>query len=260
MRNVNYDQIAANYDQRYFENSLVGVQNSLIRLGNETSAKKILEVGCGTGHWLKGLTDSLTGAQIYGLDFSEGMLTKAKHHSTPLHLVRGKGSQLPLQTNTFDLLFCVNALHHFYNPGKFVAQAQQVLRPGGTLAIIGQVPHDRRNHWFVYDYFEGTFDRDLGRFPTWGTVMDWMVCAGFHQIQWEPIEWITDHKYGWDVLDDPFLQQHAVSQLAILSDNAYTDGIEKIKKAIRTAESIGQTIEFNTQLRLDLITAQKTII
>jgi SAM-dependent methyltransferase len=120
--------------------------------------------------------------------------------------VQGKASQLGFKTNTFDLIFCVNALHHFDDPENFIRQARHLLRPEGKLAIIGQVPQDRRNHWYVYDYFEGIYETDLERFPTWGNVTDWMVGAGFESIQWQPLHWIIDDKQGWEVLEDPFLQ------------------------------------------------------
>ena len=28
-------------------------------------------------------------------------------------------------------------------------------------------PHGRRESWYVYRYFEGVYERDLARFPTW---------------------------------------------------------------------------------------------
>jgi hypothetical protein len=121
--------------------------------------------------------------------------------------------------------------------------------------IIGQVPHDRRNRWYVYDYFDGIYAQDLQRFPTWGTVTDWMISAGFQEIHWEPAEWIRDNKVGQAVLEDPFLQKNAVSQLALLSDAAYQAGLEKIKAALRQAENQSQTLIFKSELRLDLLTA-----
>ena len=253
MKRVNYDQIADKYNQRYHEDSLAGVERALAQLVEDTNAQNILEAGCGTARWLDGLANSHPEAHFYGLDYSQGMLTQAQYRGTDLQLMRGKGGQLPVKAASFDLVFCVNALHHFHDPAGFVDQAQKILRPGGILAIIGQVPQDRRNRWFVYDYFEGSYDIDLQRFPTWGTVMDWMVLAGFHSIQWEPVEWISADKYGREVLDDPFLQKHAVSQLAMISETAYTAGIEKIKAALNRADAESKTLKFETRLRLDML-------
>ena len=254
MRHVNYDQIAAKYNQRYRDNPLGGIEKALNQLINSTDAQSIIEIGCGTGRWLAGLANHFPEAHLYGLDYSRGMLTEAQGRPESLELIRGKASQLPLKTGSFDLVFCVNALHHFDDPQAFVAQAQELLKAGGRLAIIGQVPHDRRNRWYIYDYFEFVYEMDLQRFPTWGAVMDWMVIAGFQQILWEPVERISDDKIGWSVLEDPFLQKHATSQLALLDEEAYIIGIEKIKVALREAETCGEKLVFKAQLRLDMLT------
>jgi ubiquinone/menaquinone biosynthesis C-methylase UbiE len=253
---VNYDQISSQYNQRYQENPLVRIERALIQLARRSKARTILEVGCGTGRWLGGLARHLPDVQLFGLDYSHSMLTQAQDHPAALGLVRAKGGLLPLKAGSFDLVFCVNALHHFDDPQAFAAQARQLLQPGGILAIIGQVPQDRRNRWFVYDYFEGTYAQDLERFPAWGSVVEWMIGAGFQEIHWQPVEWVLDDKVGRAVLDDPFLQKHAVSQLALLSDEAYQAGIEKIKAALNLAESRGETLVFKVALRLDLLTGK----
>jgi ubiquinone/menaquinone biosynthesis C-methylase UbiE len=254
MRHVNYDQIASKYNQRYRDNPLGGIEKALVRLIKGGNIQSVIEIGCGTGRWLAGIAHHFPEAHLYGLDYSRGMLTEAQGRSESPELIRGKASQLPLKAGSFDLVFCVNALHHFDDPQEFVAQAQELLEAGGTLAIIGQVPHDRRNRWYIYDYFENIYETDLQRFPTWAAVMDWMVIAGFHQIHWEPVEWISDDKIGWSVLEDPFLQKHATSQLALLDDKAYAAGIEKIKTALKSAETQGEKLIFKAQLRLDMLT------
>jgi SAM-dependent methyltransferase len=250
---VDYDQIAEKYNQRYEEDRLEAIENALIKLAHKTSAEMILEVGCGTGRWLAGLESRLDSVQLCGLDFSFGMLEQAQKRTAPHQLVQGKASQLAFTANTFDLIFCVNALHHFHDPQKFIWETRQTLRPQGKLAIIGQVPQDRRNRWYVYDYFEGVYEKDLECFPSWGNVMDWIVSAGFKAIEWHPLHWIRDDKQGWEVLKDPFLQKHAVSQLAMLNEADYAAGIEKIKRALVRADTNEETLIFPARLRLDLL-------
>src|SRR5437660_25768 len=75
----------------------------------------------------------------------------------------------------FDLIFCVNAFHHFPQPRVFICEARRLLRPGGALAITGMDPHAGRDRWYLYDYFVGTQDTDLRRFSSSGTILDWMV-------------------------------------------------------------------------------------
>jgi SAM-dependent methyltransferase len=208
-------------------------------------------VGCGTGHWLAGLRP--VSAQLYGLDLSAGMLAQAQQREGALSLVRGRAGQIPLPDASIDLVCCVNAIHHFQQQPGFVAEARRVLHPGGVLAVIGMDPRAHRDRWYLYDYFPGTYETDLARFPSWGTVLDWMAASGFQQVEWRFVEQIVDHKVGRSVLDDPYLQKEAVSQLTLLSDTAYAAGLARIETALTAAEAAGETLTFPTDLLLAML-------
>jgi SAM-dependent methyltransferase len=170
-----------------------------------------------------------------------------------LDLVQGKAAKIALQGAAFDLVFCVNAMHHFDNPEAFVHEARRLLRPCGVLAVVGSNPHDGRGTWYAYDYFPGTWETDLRRFPSWGTVFDWMVDAGFEEIEWRVVHRIVDHKVGREVLNDPFLQKDACSQLALLSDEAYAAGLGRIEVAVEEAEAAGEKVIFPAEIHLSAI-------
>ncbi len=253
---INYTPIAPQFDRRYQANRLDGVAAALRnRIGSDRPAS-ILEVGCGTGRWLAEFLGRP--GRVYGLDPSAGMLAQAQSKSQQFRLIAGKAEKLPFQPNQFDLVFVVNALHQFAAPDHFIAEVQRVLKPAGMVALIGQTPHDPANRWYVYDYFDGAYQADLARFPTWGQVLDWLVCAGFSTVHWQPVEQIDDQKIGRAVFDDPFLAKDAVSQLAIMTDQQYQAGLQKIEKEIRAGEIRGHSICFSTYLRLDLLIGQKS--
>jgi ubiquinone/menaquinone biosynthesis C-methylase UbiE len=254
-KHVDYNQIARNYDNRYKINRLDGVESALLRLASKKSAVRVLEVGCGTGHWLSAITT--VAHQVFGLDLSSGMLHQAQKQSQDLHLTCGYAGKLPFRNQSFDVVFCVNALHHFEDPRGFITEGMFLLKPGGCMAIIGQVPQDRRNRWFVYDYFAGTYETDLKRFHTWETVRGWMAEDGLEDIKLESVEHLIDHKFGREVLSDPFLKKQAVSQLALLSDQEYERGIQKIQEALAGAEPYGKILSFQVELRLDMLVGNK---
>ena len=253
---VDYDQIAPTYDQRYHTNRLEGVEDALLALIRKQNVQRVLEAGCGTGRWLGSLPPVVP--HMVGLDLSMGMLRRAYKKNQGCDLVNGRGGQLPFRKRYFDLVFCVNALHHFKDPLGFISNAWASLEPGGFLVIVGQVPQERPNRWFVYDYFEGTYETDLKRFHTWDTVKRWMKSAGFERVWFETVEKIQDHKSGTGVFDDPFLKKNATSQLAQLSNQAYDEGINRIRNALKYAEMKGETLVFQVDLRLDMLTGQKT--
>jgi SAM-dependent methyltransferase len=252
---VDYDGIASTYDRRYQANELRGVGSALARVVQEMGAQRVLEVGCGTGRWLTELSG--LAHQVVGLDFSEGMLREALSRRATLPLARGAASPLPFVDGVLDLVFCVNALPHFDRQRAFIAESYRVLRPGGTLVIVGRDPHGTREDLYIYRYFPGTYERDLERFPTWETVADWMAREGLRRVEWHPVEHISDPKVGRQVLSNPFLQKNQTSQLALLSDEAYASGLRRIEDAVEEAEARGETVVFPMSVTLCMLTGQK---
>lgn len=246
-KQVDYDRIATGYDRRFVGASEQRrTAEALLALAETRGAEQILEVGCGTGYWLASLYPATN--QLYGLDLSAGMLAQARWREERLTLTRGKACRLPFADACADLVYCVNAIHHFQRKRDFVHEARRLLRPGGTLAVVGMDPRAHRHHWYIYDYFVGTYETDLDRFPSWGMVMDWMIEAGFQSIEWRIVELITAHKVGREVLSDPFLQKDACSQLTLLTDEAYAAGLRRIGAALAEAEAQGAPITFPTDL------------
>ena len=128
---LNYDQIAPEYNQRYPSQKPSQRGVALLNLATQIKARTVLEVGSGTGFWLNLLHQATP--ELYGLDFTAGMLAQARQQPAPLRLTRGTALQLPYQTNTFDLVYCVDAIHHFVDHHAFIREALRVLKPGGRL-------------------------------------------------------------------------------------------------------------------------------
>ncbi len=254
---VNYDQIAPAYHQRYTLNALTDVAASLIALARERDARQVLEVGCGTGRWLAELWP--VAHQVYGLDLSPGMLRQARQRDARFRLTCGRATRLPFPQAAFDLVFCVNALHHFDSPRVFISEARRLLRPGGALVVVGMDPHTGRDDWYLYRYFEGTLEADLARFPSGGTILEWMIASGFDRVEWRIAEHITHHFVGREVLNDYFLQKHSTSQLVLLTDEAYAAGVRRIEAALTAAEAEGKTLVFPNDLSLTILVGRTPV-
>lgn len=250
-KTVDYDKIAPTYDRRFTGDPQSDTAAALLALTQELGAERVLEVGCGTGRWLADLRPLAD--QLYGLDVSAGMLVRARGRDSQLHLTRGRAGSLPFPGGSFDLVYCVNAIHHFNRQQQFVFEARRLLRLGGALAVVGMDPHGRRESYYIYRYFEGSYENDLARFPSWGTVLDWMAAAGFARISWSVAERILDPKIGRAVLEDPFLEKDATSQLALLSEAAYTTGLQRIQAAIKTAEAARERIVFPVDIPVGMV-------
>lgn len=249
---IEYDAVAENYDQRYKIGAYnpEGIANKLVKLIQETGAERVLEVGCGTGHWLNILQNQ---AKLFGLDLSFGILQKAAELNGKYFLVQGNASRLPFQRRSFDAVYCVNALHHFNNPSAFIARAHDLLKDNGILAVIGMNPHSRKDRWFIYDYFPGTLENDLKRYPSPGTISDWMISAGFDDIRWQVAERLLNDRQGREVLS---LTKDFTSQLSLLSEDEYALGRTRIEADLHKAEKAGETIVFPVDISLSMVTGR----
>jgi len=250
MKRVKYDQVSAVYDQRYKSGGPVGIAKSLRELACKIEAHRVLEVGCGTGHWLT----LMQNCEIRcGLDYSAGMLDKARQRDGSLGLVRGTAAQFPFREGAFDFVFCVHALHHFNDPPAFICEARCVLRTGGALAIIGMDPQTEQDRWYLYDYFPGTYETDLARYPSGDMILHWMKEAGFVGCERRIAARIEHDFIGRQVLSDPVLQKNGTSQLSLLTEDAFVNGMARIREALQWAERHGKEIVFPTHIALPIV-------
>jgi len=250
MKKVNYNEVAAVYDQRYRSEGQAGIAEYLQVLANKVKARAVLEAGCGTGHWLTALHDC---GNRYGLDYSAGMLARARQKDPALRLVHGTATRLPFRKNAFDLVFCVHALHHFDDPAAFIYEAHRTLVRGGALAIIGMDPQTEQDRWYLYDYFPGTYEADLKRYPSGKMILSWMKEAGFVRCERRIVAHIDHDFNGREVLGDPILQKNGTSQLSLLPDEDFTEGLARILIALQAAEGDGEDIVFPTHIALQAL-------
>lgn len=252
---LNYDHLASQYDERYGSPQETGIAAALQSLAASYASPHVLEVGCGTGHWLQGLS-ALPG-RYTGLDPSAGMLRQAQAKHLRAALVRGVGEDLPFRAEIFDLLICVNAIHHMLRPRQFLWHASRLLRPGGRLAIVSSNPHQGSDQWYVFRCFPETFHRDLERFPRWEVVREWVESTGLGEISLAEVERYRATYAGHGVFADPFLKPESCSQLAMLSEQEYQHGLERIRSEIQAAEARGETALFVEDMPMLMLVGQK---
>lgn len=251
---VNYDKLAGRYHRRYHFSPMAQTEAALLALVAALQPRTALEAGCGSGRWLAALQDRIP--QLFGLDYSAGMLAQARPR-TAVPLVHADAGRLPLAGESFDLLFCVNALHHFPEGEQFIRGAYRALRPGGCLALVGSDPHNRRGRWYAYEYFDRAWEIDEARFPTWEQVEGWLAAAGVGRVARRVVEVIDDPKHGRAILSDPFLPQGSNSTLALLSAEEYQAGLQRIRAALEEAEARGEALVFESVVVLEMLTAYK---
>ena len=252
-RETNYEGIAASYDRRYRERGYDDVATYLLQWLAPAPGLRVLELGCGTGHWLE--IFEREGCAATGVDPSPGMLEKARARVRGARIVRGRSEAVPLPSRAFDRIVCVNALHHFADRDASLSEARRLLDDGGRLLTIGLDPHDGRDRWYVYEYFEGTRDEDRLRYPSTATIRAGLEAAGFTDVRSEVAKHMTIETSAEKALADGRVARTTTSQLAILTDAEYARGIEAIERAIAATRSRGEELTLCADLRLWATTA-----
>lgn len=111
-----------------------------------TSAKKVLDIGFGTGTLTAKLYES--GCEIYGQDFSEKMILLAKEKMPDAKLFQGDfsmGLAEPLTWQRYDAIIATYSLHHLTDLQKvdFIDDLLTRLNEGGCI-YIGDVAFENR--------------------------------------------------------------------------------------------------------------------
>ncbi|MFD0590190.1 class I SAM-dependent methyltransferase [Paenibacillus sp. GCM10027627] len=116
---------------------------------------RALDIATGGGHATKQLAPHVSA--VFATDLTVDMLSAAQKHLASITdnvmFVVADAEGLPFLPNSFEVVTCRIAAHHFPNPGQFVKEAARVLKPGGKLLLIDNiVPEDAR----IADFVNGT--------------------------------------------------------------------------------------------------------
>ena len=126
---VDYDQIATSYNLRYGALQYEGAASTLLSLARAGPAERVLEVGCGTGHWLAQL--QALSRRAYSPDSSIRMLEQSNRDLRD-RLVYGETGYLPYAQAVFDLIFCGIAEHIVRSVTGAEVLQSPFLQNGGT--------------------------------------------------------------------------------------------------------------------------------
>lgn len=246
---TNYNNIASRYNDRYKQDTMSGVEIKIKQVVKDFSCQKILEIGCGTGRWLNALLDVVDSA--CGIDLSIEMLKICKAKQA-IKLINSDAVSIPFINNQFDLIFCVNAIHHFSDVNLFLSEVKHVLKKDGLLMIIGIDPHIDKQ-WYIYKYFKEVYKRDIQRFIPFARLQKILEDKSFKKIEFDDVELINKEYFGKNVLSDPFLSKHNTSQLANLTDKDYEEGLSLIKNKVKE----NPQEKFITELKFYCLIASK---
>lgn len=115
----------------------------------DVAGKDVLELGCGAAQWSIHLARA--GARVAALDNSAAQLEHARRlmaqATVEFQLVHASAEDVPLEDESFDIVFCDHGATTFADPYRTVPEAARLLRPGGLVAFSLLSPLA----WICYD-------------------------------------------------------------------------------------------------------------
>ena len=136
-----YDRWASTYDRQ--TNPLIMLEeNTTLELIGDVQAKRVLDLGCGTGRYCALLAER--GASVVGLDPSPQMLERAKQKAVVLgeiDLYCGTIDKMDFPNDHFDLVVSALALSHLPELKSTLQESVRVLKRGGWMIISDIHPY-----------------------------------------------------------------------------------------------------------------------
>lgn len=97
----------------------------------------VADVGCGYGRSLPKLHQRFAPQRLIGMDIDPEMLRASKAETDAqgiaAEFICCSSSNIKLEDNSVDLLFCHQTFHHLIDQEKAIAEFFRVLKPGGVL-------------------------------------------------------------------------------------------------------------------------------
>lgn len=135
-----YDRWAPTYDTD--GNPMVALEGPHLRAAvGDVRGLRVLELGCGTGRHTLWLAEA--GAQVVGVDVSQGMLTQARLRCAGLNVQlqqQDLEQPLPWPAQSFDLIVSALVLEHLASLPHFFREVRRLLRPGARAVISAMHP------------------------------------------------------------------------------------------------------------------------
>lgn len=112
------------------------IHRRILKQWRPQAGERVLDVGCGTGVFLRDLARHHAGLRLTGLDLSDAMLrvarrplSDAKSQAPELHA--GSVYEMPFQDGAFDVVLNTISCHFYTEQVRAFREIQRVTAPGG---------------------------------------------------------------------------------------------------------------------------------
>ncbi len=186
-----YDKIGTNYnDTRTADAYIAGRLHALLA---PVKGGKYIDIGCGTGNYLRALTDM--GVVFTGVEPSAVMIENARLNNPGTEMVQAKAEHIPLPDNSFDGGMGTFTVHHWDDLAQGFKELHRILKAGSNFVLLSFTPQQLQNYW-LFHYFPNTMQRSSEVVLSIPEMTALFEEAGFTNVMTEKYfvhEGLTDH-------------------------------------------------------------------
>jgi ubiquinone/menaquinone biosynthesis C-methylase UbiE len=95
----------------------------------------ILDVGCGTGRFLRAAASKWPKTHLFGVDPAPQMVSEARRVNPNATLLVASAESLPLTDQSAEIVVTTVSFHHWADQEQGVHEIARVLRPGGLFCL-----------------------------------------------------------------------------------------------------------------------------
>jgi hypothetical protein len=173
---------------------------------------------------------------LWGIDSSQGMLSKAREKSEGAILIEGDAVELSeIPDSYFDLVYMVDVIHHIQNIYRMFQNIKRVLKKNGRVVVFSDNYQHIRNR-LTTKYFPETLEAELKRYQDTPELIQSLSSCGFLQIQEGIIEIGDDSTIGPRLIE--IAAKKGYSMFGLISEEAIKTGIERIQVDMKKGVSI----------------------
>lgn len=135
------DATAATYRAIHLPRVFTPWARVLLEILPSTPGEVVLDVATGPGTVAREAA-AMAGpsGRVVGVDISNAMLAVGRGwtpdgHAAPIEYLESSATTMPLESNTFDVVYCQQGLQHMSDPEAALAEIRRVMKPGGRLGV-----------------------------------------------------------------------------------------------------------------------------
>ncbi|MGG3470966.1 methyltransferase domain-containing protein [Neobacillus pocheonensis] len=163
----------------------------LLEMVSFNGKEELLDIATGGGHTANAFASFVK--KVIAFDLTPEMLKAAEkfikeNGNQNVNFIVGDAENLPFSDESFDIVTCRIAPHHFPNVNRFIEEVYRVLKPNGQFLLDDNVTPEEEE----FDRFYNTIEkwRDFSHFRAWKKT-EWLrmiELSGFEIAEWHRFE------------------------------------------------------------------------